>query len=72
MIADAIKAKSGIAIERRQIEAQPIRTLGEVKVRVRLTVDLVPEVKVTVYREGEAPAGATAAIESAPVSAPAA
>jgi large subunit ribosomal protein L9 len=64
MIADAIKAKSGITIERRQIESQPIRTLGEVKVRVRLTVDLVPEVKVTVYHEGEAPAGATVAVES--------
>jgi large subunit ribosomal protein L9 len=66
MIADAIKAKSDVTIERRQIEAQPIRTLGEHKVRVRLTVDLVPEVKVTVYREGEAPAGATVAAEVTP------
>jgi hypothetical protein len=33
---------------------QPLRTLGEHTVRVRLTMDLIPELKVTVYREGEA------------------
>jgi large subunit ribosomal protein L9 len=33
---------------------QPIRTLGEYTVHVRLTMDLVPEVKITVHREGEA------------------
>jgi large subunit ribosomal protein L9 len=66
MIADAIHAKSGVTIERRQIEAQPIKSLGEHKVRVRLTVDLVPEVKVIVYREGEAPVG-TAVVAESPV-----
>jgi large subunit ribosomal protein L9 len=33
---------------------QPIRNLGEFTARVRLTMDLVPEVKIIVHREGEA------------------
>lgn len=53
MIADAINEKVGIKIERRQIEVQPIRNLGDYKVTVRLTVDLVPVVLVSVHREGE-------------------
>lgn len=53
MMADAIKAKSGISIERHQIDVEPIRTLGEKKAHVRLTVDLMPEVRVIVHREGE-------------------
>jgi large subunit ribosomal protein L9 len=56
MIADALSRKAGVEITRRQIDAQPLRSLGEHKVNVRLTVDLVPEVTVIVYREGEAPA----------------
>src|SRR4030066_2383580 len=54
MIADAIKAKSGVEIARRQIDSQPLRMLGEYKVHVRLTVDLIPTIDVIVYREGEA------------------
>jgi large subunit ribosomal protein L9 len=54
MIADAIKAKSGVEVARRQIDSQPLRTLGEYKVHVRLTVDLIPTIDVIVYREGEA------------------
>jgi len=53
MIAEAIQKKVDVTIDRRQVDAQPIRSLGEQKVRVRLTVDLVPEVRVIVYREGE-------------------
>lgn len=53
MIADAINKAANVNVERRQIDAQPIRTLGEHKARVRLTVDLVPEIKVVVTREGE-------------------
>jgi large subunit ribosomal protein L9 len=53
-VADAIQAKSGYAIKRQQLDMQPIRTLGEHIVRIRLTMDLIPELKVTVYREGEA------------------
>ena len=54
MIDDAIKAKTGIEINRRQMDFEPIRALGDHAIRVRLTIDLVPEIKVIVYREGEA------------------
>lgn len=53
MIADALSKKAGVEINRRQIDAQPIRTLGEYTIQVRLTVDLVPEITVVVHREGE-------------------
>ena len=53
MIAEAIKAKKGVDVARRQIDAQPLRMLGEYKVHIRLTVDLIPEIKVIVHREGE-------------------
>ena len=56
MIADEISRKIKQQVDRRQIECQPIRVLGEHKCLVRLTVDLVPEVKVIVHREGETPA----------------
>jgi len=58
MIADAISSKLGTAIDRRQIEVQPIRVLGEHRAKVRLTIDLVPEVVVMVHREGEVPSEA--------------
>ena len=54
-ISDKLSEKLGIEISRRQIEAQPIRTLGEHKAEVRLTMDLVPEIIINVYREGQAP-----------------
>jgi large subunit ribosomal protein L9 len=53
-IVDAIEKKSGISVKRQQLDMQPLRTLGEHTVRIRLTMDLIPEIKVTVYREGEA------------------
>jgi large subunit ribosomal protein L9 len=55
MVADAINQKINTKIDRHSVEMQPIRTLGEFKARVRLTVDLTPEVKVIVHREGETP-----------------
>ena len=67
MIVDALNKKYGLAIERRMVELQPIRTLGEHKAHVRLTVDLTPEVRVIVHREGE-----VIAIEEAVEEAPAA
>jgi large subunit ribosomal protein L9 len=54
MIAEAIANKIGVEIARRQIDSQPVRALGEHKVKVRLTVDLIPSIKVIVLREGEA------------------
>ena len=53
-VVDAIQKKSGHVIKRQQLDMQPLRTLGEHTVRVRLTMDLIPELKVNVYREGEA------------------
>jgi large subunit ribosomal protein L9 len=53
-VVDAIQKKSGYVVKRQQLDMQPLRTLGEHTVRIRLTMDLIPEIKVTVYREGEA------------------
>ena len=53
-VVDAIQKKSGYVVKRQQLDMQPLRTLGEHSVRIRLTMDLIPEIKVTVYREGEA------------------
>ncbi len=66
MIADAIKEKTGNPIDRHQIVAQPIRSLGEHVARVHLTVDLTPEVKVIVFREGEAEPGSEVEETKAP------
>jgi len=67
-IADAINEKFGSKVDHRQIESQPIRLLGEHKARVRLTIDLTPEIKINVLREGEAipETAAVAAPEAAP------
>lgn len=65
MLAEAISRKAGVEISRRQIDSQPLRSLGEHVVRVRLTMDLVPVVKAIVHREGEAPV----AVEEEPLSA---
>ncbi len=54
MIAEALSAKIGAEIDRRQVESEPLRTLGEHHARIRLTVDLVPQITVIVHREGEA------------------
>lgn len=57
-IAEAIQSASGAQLDKRQIDSQPIKVLGVHPVRVRLTVDLVPELTVLVHREGEAPESA--------------
>ena len=53
-VADAIQKKTGYSLKRQQLDMQPLRALGEHIVRIRLTMDLIPEIKVTVFREGEA------------------
>jgi large subunit ribosomal protein L9 len=58
MIADAISEKLGIEVSHRQIETQPLRMIGEYTIEIRLTVDLIPEIKVIVHREGESVAAA--------------
>ena len=78
-VANAIKEKTGVDVKRQQIDLQPIRVLGEHKAHIRLTMDLIPDVKVIVYREGEANpveekarAAAKAAAAQAAAAAPAA
>ena len=53
-VATAIQEKVRYEVKKQQIDMQPIRNLGEFTAHVRLTMDLVPEVKVVVHREGEA------------------
>ena len=53
MIVDAINEKVGIELTHRQIDSQPLRMIGEHTIAIRLTVDLIPEIKVIVHREGE-------------------
>jgi large subunit ribosomal protein L9 len=62
-IATAITEKIRFEVKRQQVDTQPIRTLGEFTARVRLTMDLVPEVKIIVHREGESIETAVAPIE---------
>jgi large subunit ribosomal protein L9 len=69
-IAAKIKEATGLDIDRRNVGGQPLRELGEFKVPVRLTADLVPTVTVVVHREGEAAKLSTveaeAPVEAAP------
>jgi large subunit ribosomal protein L9 len=53
-VVDALQKKTGYGLKRQQLDMQPLRTLGDHTVRIRLTMDLIPEIKVTVFREGEA------------------
>jgi large subunit ribosomal protein L9 len=53
-VAIAIQEKIRFEVKKQQIDMQPIRNLGEYTAHVRLTMDLVPEVKIIVHREGEA------------------
>ena len=64
MIAEAIKDKTGVDIGRRQLDFEPIRTLGTHQVDIRLTIDLVPQITVIVYREGETPEMMLAELEA--------
>ena len=63
-VATAITEKTRYEVKKSQIDMQPIRTLGEFSAHVRLTIDLVPEVKIVVHREGEAIEEAVAPAEA--------
>lgn len=56
-IATALTEKVRFEVKRQQVDIQPIRTLGEFTAHVRLTMDLVPELKIIVHREGESAEG---------------
>ena len=64
-IAAALTEKIRFEIKRQQVDTQPIRTLGEFTAHVRLTMDLVPEIKIVVHREGESPETVTGQHEEA-------
>jgi len=53
MIADVVSEEIGVTVSAKQIESQPLRMIGRYDVAVRLTVDLIPEIEIIVYREGE-------------------
>ncbi|MEX2143899.1 MAG: 50S ribosomal protein L9 [Anaerolineales bacterium] len=55
MLADQINEKIGLKLDKRQINSQPLRLLGMHKAAVRLTMDVIPEFEIVVYREGENP-----------------
>lgn len=44
-------------VKRQQVDIQPIRALGDFTAHIRLTMDLVPEIKIIVHREGESADG---------------
>jgi large subunit ribosomal protein L9 len=52
-VAAALQEKTRYEVKRQQVDMQPIRELGEFTAHIRLTMDLVPEIKVIVHREGE-------------------
>ncbi len=58
MIAEAVSEDIGVTVEAKQIESQPLRMIGKHDVKVRLTVDLIPEIEIIVHREGESPEAA--------------
>lgn len=60
MLAESIEQATGAKVDKRQIDCQPIKTLGVHKAGIRLTIDLIPEVSVVVHREGESPETAEA------------
>jgi large subunit ribosomal protein L9 len=53
-VATAVSEQTRFEVKKQQVDMEPIRNLGEYVARIRLTLDLIPEVKVFVHREGEA------------------
>ena len=53
-VAIAVTEQVRFEVKKHQVDMQPIRNLGEFTANIRLTMDLVPEVKIIVHREGEA------------------
>jgi large subunit ribosomal protein L9 len=54
-MADQLNEKLSLKLDKRQIHSQPLRLLGMHKGAVRLTLDIIPEFEMVVYREGENP-----------------
>jgi large subunit ribosomal protein L9 len=62
-VATALQEQTRYEVRRQQIDMQPIRDLGTFTAHVRLTIDLVPEIKIIVHREGESADSAPAPVE---------
>ena len=69
-VATALQEKVRFEVKKQQIDMQPIRNLGEFTAHVRLTMDLVPDVKIIVHREGEAVEEGDSTPSEAPVEEP--
>jgi large subunit ribosomal protein L9 len=69
-VAAALQEQTRYEVKRQQIDMQPIRDLGEFSAHVRLTIDLIPVIKIIVHREGESAESAIAAAAAAPEEAP--
>lgn len=50
-ISEAIHQSKGIQVDRNHILGEPVRSIGVHNVKVRLTVDLIPELMIVVHRE---------------------
>lgn len=66
MIAEAIETATGTTIDKRQVDSEPVKSLGVHTASIRLTIDLVPEVTLLVHREGEPPESALEMEEEEP------
>jgi len=64
-IATALTEQVRFEVKRQQVDIQPIRALGEFTARIRLTMDLVPEIKIIVHRDGESAESVTDAQRAA-------
>ena len=54
-VATALTEKVRHEVKRQLVDMMPIREIGEYTAHIRLTMDLVPEIKIIVHREGESP-----------------
>ena len=63
-VATALSEQTRFEVKRQQVDMQPIRALGEFTAHIRLTMDLVPEIKIIVHREGESADSVTAQPEA--------
>ncbi len=62
-IATALTEKVRFEVKRQQVDIQPIRALGEFTAHIRLTMDLVPDIKIIVHRDGETAESVTEHVE---------
>jgi len=54
-VATALTEKVRYEVKRQLVDMMPIREIGAYTAHIRLTMDLVPEIKIAVHREGESP-----------------